>query len=206
MAQIFEKKRHFAFFDMAYQGFATGELERDNFSIKLWLEHGLEFCIAQSFAKSMGMYGQRLGTFSVCCENSAEATQVQSQLATIARNTWSSPPRYGSDVAKVILSDPRLYQQWVEDMRRMAGRIKSMRSGLVTKLKEVGNPHKWNHVTDQIGMFAYTGMTKEMCEDLINKHGIYLTMNGRISVAGLTEKNLEYVAKAFDSVTRNSKF
>ena len=81
-----------------------------------------------------------------------------------------------------------------------------MRSVLVNKLQEAGSPHKWNHITDQIGMFAYTGMTKEMCEDLINKHGIYLTMNGRISVAGLTQKNIEYVAKAFDSVTENSKF
>lgn len=206
IGQAFKKKNHFSFFDMAYQGFASGDLERDNLTLRLWEELGLEFCVAQSFAKSMGMYGHRLGAFSIVCENAAEARQAESQLATIARNTWSSPPRYGSDVAKHVLSDPQLYQQWLKDLKTMANRIQNMRQSLVKELKAVGNPHKWNHITDQIGMFAYTGIPEPACQELMNKHAVFLTMNGRISVAGLNEKNVQYVAKAFDTVTRNIKF
>jgi aspartate aminotransferase len=204
IAKLFVKKKHYAFFDMAYQGFATGELENDNLSLKIWNEHGLDYCVAQSFAKSMGLYGQRLGTFSVVCENSADAEKVTSQLAVTARNTWSSPPKYGSDIAKTLMKDEKLRQMWIQDMREMATRIKDMRSSFVTNLKKVGSPHDWSHCTEQIGMFAFTGIKKEHCEELMNKHGVFLTMNGRISVAGLNTKNVEYVANAFDKVTRNS--
>jgi aspartate aminotransferase len=205
IAAAIEKKRHFTFFDMAYQGFASGDLEKDNLTLQLWEKKGLNFCVAQSFAKSMGLYGQRVGTFSIVCENSAEAAQVQSQLATVARNTWSSPPKYGGQLAKTVLANQNMYNQWLADMQLMAGRIKKMRSSLVQKLKEQGSTHDWSHITNQIGMFAYTGLQKEQCELLIKNHSIFLTMNGRISVAGLNEKNVEYVAKCFHEVTKNSK-
>jgi len=207
IADIFVRKRHYAFFDMAYQGFATGDLERDNFSVRLWEEKGLDFCLAQSFAKSMGLYGERLGTFSVVCENSREAGLVDGQLSNlIARHTWSSPPRHGSEIAKVLLKDPKLYQQWLDDMQLMAGRIRSMREKLGQHLKEVGSPHKWSHITDQIGMFAFTGLTEKMCYELIEKHHIYLLPTGRISISGLNSRNVQYVAQSFDAVTRNAKF
>ena len=206
IADLIAKKHHFTFFDMAYQGFASGDLEKDNLSIQLWEKKGLNFSVAQSFAKSMGLYGQRVGTFSVICENSAEAAQVTSQLATIARNTWSSPPKYGAELAKTVLANPEMYNQWLADMKLMSGRIIAMRSGLTKRLKDLGNPHDWKHITNQIGMFAYTGLAKEQCQELMEKHFVFLTMNGRISVAGLNEKNLDYVAKAFHDVTKDKKF
>lgn len=205
IADAIEKKHHFTFFDMAYQGFATGDLERDNLTLQLWEQRGLDFCVAQSFAKSMGLYGQRVGTFSVVCQNSAEAGQVASQLATVARNTWSNPPKYGGLIAKTVLANQPMYNQWLVDMQGMAGRIKTMRSSLVKNLKALGSPHDWSHITNQIGMFAYTGLRKEHCEKLIHDHAVFLTMNGRISVAGLNEHNIEYVAKAFHEVTKDSK-
>lgn len=206
IADLIAKKHHFTFFDMAYQGFASGDLEKDNMSLRLWEERGLDFCVAQSFAKSMGLYGQRVGTFSVVCENSAEATQVTSQLATVARNTWSNPPRYGSDLAKSVLANQETYNQWLADMQLMSSRIITMRKSLVQNLKQLGNPHDWSHITNQIGMFAFTGLAKEQCQELIDKYSIYLTMNGRISVAGLNEKNIDYVARAFHEVTKDRKF
>lgn len=206
IADAIEKKHHFTFFDMAYQGFASGDLEKDNLTLQVWEKRGLEFCVAQSFAKSMGLYGQRVGTFSIVCQNSTEAKQVTSQLATVARNTWSNPPKYGSNLAKTVLSNPEMYNQWLADMQKMAGRIQTMRTSIVQKLRGLNNPHDWSHITNQIGMFAYTGLNKQQCEKLIQDHAIYLTMNGRISVAGLNEHNIDYVAQAFHDVTKDSKF
>lgn len=206
IADLIAKKHHFTFFDMAYQGFASGDLEKDNLSLQLWEQRGLDFCVAQSFAKSMGLYGQRVGTFSVVCQNSAEASQVTSQLATVARNTWSNPPRYGSDIARTVLANQDMYNQWLVDMKQMSTRIITMRQSLVKKLKELGTPHDWSHITNQIGMFAFTGLNKEQCQELIDKHAIFLTMNGRISVAGLNEKNVAQVAQAFHEVTKDRKF
>lgn len=205
IADAIERKKHFTFFDMAYQGFASGDLEKDNITLQMWEQRGLNFCVAQSFAKSMGLYGQRVGTISFVCENSAEANQVTSQLATVARNTWSSPPKYGGLIAKTVLSNDHMYQQWLADMQLMAGRIKKMRTSLVQKLKEQGSTHDWSHITNQIGMFAYTGLSKDQCEQLIKNYSVFLTLNGRISVAGLNDKNVEYVAKAFHEVSKGGK-
>lgn len=204
LAHLFKRKRHFAFFDMAYQGFASGDLEADNLSIKIWTQLGLDFCLAQSFAKNMGLYGHRLGTLSMVCEDPKQASCVQSQFDLIARNTWSSASRFGSDVAKQVLSDPQLYQMWLQDMKVMSARIKHMRSALVKELTKQGSEHSWSHITDQIGMFAFTGLSAPQCKQLIEKHAVFLTMNGRISVAGLNQTNVQYVASAFADVCKDS--
>lgn len=204
LAFLMKKKRHFTFFDMAYQGFASGDLEADNLSIRLWSQLGLDFCLAQSFAKNMGLYGHRLGTFSMVCEDSRQATCAQSQFDLIARNTWSSASRFGSDVAKLVMSDPQLYQMWLQDMKTMSSRIRQMRHALVQQLVDQGSELSWSHITDQIGMFAYTGLSPSQCKDLIEKHSVFLTMNGRISVAGLNQSNIQYVATALGAVTRDS--
>lgn len=204
LAFLMSRKRHFTFFDMAYQGFASGDLEADNLSVRLWSQLGLDFCLAQSFAKNMGLYGHRLGTFSMVCEDSRQATSVQSQFDLIARNTWSSASRFGSDVAKLVMSDPKLYQMWLQDMKTMSSRIIQMRHALVQQLSAQGSELSWSHITDQIGMFAYTGLSPSQCKELIEKHSVFLTMNGRISVAGLNQSNIQYVAKALGAVTRDS--
>ena len=80
-----------------------------------------------------------------------------------------------------------------------------MRQALQSELKTVGSQHDWSHITNQIGMFAYTGLSKEAVEQLVNKYHIYLPASGRISVAGLNEKNVSYVANAFHEVSKNAK-
>lgn len=95
---------------------------------------------------------------------------------------------------------------WHKDLLTMSGRIATMRSSLVEKLKKLDNPHNWKHITDQIGMFAFTGMNKDMVETLKKDYHIYLTTDGRISISGLTTSNIDYVADAFHKVTKDSKF
>ena len=190
-------------FDCAYQGFASGDMEGDAYAIRLFVEEGHQVCLAQSFAKNFGLYGERCGAASVVCASKEEKERVVSQLKVAARTLWSNPPLYGARIVQTVLGDPKLKAQWYEECAGMAKRIISMRAALVENLKKAGSTRDWSHITSQIGMFAYTGLTKAQVERCIKEYHIYLTMNGRISIAGLNTHNVEYVAKAFHEVTKN---
>jgi aspartate/tyrosine/aromatic aminotransferase len=139
IADVFERKGHLAFFDMAYQGFASGSLEKDAQAVKLWQQRNLPFMLAQSFAKSMGLYGLRTGAFSVTCENPKDARLVSEQAGFYARQTWSSPPLYGSTIAKTLIGNPQFYDLWKKDLLTMSGRIAEMRTALRQGLTAQGN-------------------------------------------------------------------
>jgi aspartate aminotransferase len=201
IADLLEEKRHVAFFDSAYQGFASGDAEKDAAALRYVVSRGLPVLLAQSFAKNFGLYGERCGTLSVVCGNAEQKEKILSQLKCIIRPMYSSPPKHGSSIVKTVLSDDGLTAQYYEECQSMAARIQDMRTKLVAKLQEVGSTHDWSHVTNQIGMFAFTGMSKEMCDQLTAEYAIYLTLDGRISIAGLNDSNLDYVAKAVHAVT-----
>ena len=154
-----------------------------------------------AFAKNFGLYGERVGTLSVVCGDEAQKARITSELRCLIRPMYSSPPRHGSSIVKTILSDEALKEQYLQECDRMATRIASMRSALVTALKDVGSTHDWSHITQQIGMFAFTGLSVPQCERMTEEFAIYLTTNGRISVAGLNPGNLAYVAKAIHAVS-----
>lgn len=124
----------------------------------------------------------------------------------IARPIYSNPPIHGARIVDIILSDPELTAMWHQDLKDMSSRMHSMRHGLVDKLKSLGNEHDWKHVTDQIGMFAYTGLNKDQVIELRDKYAIYMTMDGRISISGMNTGNLDYIADAFHKVTHGKKF
>jgi aspartate/tyrosine/aromatic aminotransferase len=105
-----------------------------------------------------------------------------------------------------VLSDKGLTEEWHSELKVMSTRMQEMRHGLVDKLKERKSPHNWQHIVDQIGMFAYTGLTKEQVDELREKHAIYMTLDGRISIAGLNTGNLDQVADAFHKVTKDKSF
>lgn len=202
ISKAMKAKNHFAFFDMAYQGFASGDCVRDAQSIRIFAEDGHKFALAQSFAKNMGLYGQRIGTVSVMCEDKAEAVRVESQLKVIARAMYSNPPMHGALIASTILGDPALKAQWYVEVKEMADRIITMRTLLRKHLEDSGSKLSWQHVTDQIGMFCYSGMAPEQVDKLRTDHHIYMTRNGRISMAGVTSGNVERLAKAMHEVTK----
>ncbi|KAH9608688.1 hypothetical protein KSS87_009153 [Heliosperma pusillum] len=198
------EKGHFPFFDMAYQGFASGDPERDAKAIRIFLEDGHLLGISQSFAKNMGLYGQRVGCLSVLCEDEKQASAVKSRLQQIARPMYSNPPVHGSLLVSVILSDPDLKKLWLSEVKGMAERIIGVRSALRDNLEKLGSPLSWEHITKQIGMFCYSGLTPEQVDRLTREYHIYLTRNGRISMAGVTTKNVEYLAKAIHEVSKSS--
>jgi aspartate aminotransferase len=201
LLSIIERKGHLIFFDSAYQGFASGDAEADAKALRRVVSAGFPVLLAQSFAKNFGLYGERCGTLSVVCRDAAQKDILMSQLKCIIRPMYSSPPKHGSSIVRTVLSDAQLTEQYYRECAGMAERIQTMRTQLVSKLKEVGSMHDWSHVTEQIGMFAYTGMSAEMCDQLTDEYAIYLTRDGRISIAGLNDQNLEYVAKAIHAVT-----
>jgi aspartate aminotransferase len=199
------QKKHLAFFDMAYQGFTSGDPARDAFAVRSFVEGNVPVILGQSFAKNFGLYGLRTGLFSVILDNPKQFEAVQSQLKILARPIWSNPPLTGARIVDTVLHDKELNALWHKEVKMMADRIASMRIALVDSLKKLGSPHNWQHITDQIGMFAFTGLNEEQVKTLTQKHHIYLTADGRISIAGLNTKNVEYVAQAFHDVTKSSK-
>jgi len=196
------KKGHFVFFDTAYQGFASGDPEKDAQPVRVFIKDGHNVGIAQSYAKNFGLYGERIGAITFVCQDPQEAERLESQLKILIRPMYSNPPIYGARVVGGVLGDPELKQLWLKEVKQMADRIISMRTKLVGHLKSMGSKKDWSHITNQIGMFCFTGLTPEQVDRITNEFHVYLTRNGRISVAGVSSHNIEYLAKSIHEVTK----
>ncbi|KAL0257056.1 Aspartate aminotransferase, cytoplasmic [Diplodia seriata] len=208
IAEVIREKNHFPFFDCAYQGFASGDLAKDGWAIRYFVEQGFELVIAQSYAKNFGLYGERAGCFHFVTAPGSNASdvvdRVDSQLKILQRSEISNPPIYGAKIASTVLNDPALFEEWKDNLRTMSGRIIDMRKALRSKLEELGTPGTWNHITDQIGMFSFTGLTEKQVLKIRADAHVYMTKNGRISMAGLNTNNVDYVANAIDKVVREA--
>ncbi|GFY83835.1 aspartate aminotransferase 1 [Actinidia rufa] len=198
----FKVKNHFPFFDMAYQGLASGDIDTDSKAIKIFREDGHLIGCAQSFTKIMGLYGHRVGCLSILSVDENQAIAVRSQLQQIARAMYSSPPVHGSLLVSTILGDSQLKALWEEEVKAMVARIIRMRAKLRESLEKLDSPLNWEHITNQVGMFCFSGLSPEYVDHLARKFHIYMTRDGRISMAGVTTSNVDYLANAIDEVTR----
>ncbi|XP_069679009.1 aspartate aminotransferase, cytoplasmic-like [Periplaneta americana] len=196
IADVIQEKQLYPFFDSAYQGFASGDLEKDAWAVRYFAERGFELLCAQSFAKNFGLYNERVGNLTVVVKDVDVWTAVKSQLTLIVRGMYSNPPNHGGRIVATVLNDPQLYEEWKECIRTMANRVLDMRRGLKERLESLGTPGTWDHIVSQIGMFSYTGLSPKQVEHLTNKYHVYLLKSGRINMCGLTTKNIDYVAKA----------
>jgi len=203
IAKVMKDRGLVPFLDTAYQGYASGDLIKDGWSIRLLLNEGFEFFIAQSFAKNAGLYGERIGMMHIVCKTRGDATRVLSQLKGVIRPMYSSPPIHGAFLLAKVLGDKNRFARWKEELRGMAERILEMRALLREGLEAKGTPGTWNHITDQIGMFSFTGLTPAQSRRMIQKHHVYLLETGRISMCGLNTRNVDYVVAAIDEVVRN---
>lgn len=196
IADVIEEKRLFPLFDSAYQGFASGDLDKDAYAVRMFANRGIEFICTQSFAKNFGLYNERIGNMVVVMSDAKEITQVKSQLTLIVRGMYSNPPNHGGRIVATVLNNPDLFEEWKGHIRTMSSRIKDMRAGLHERLLRLGTPGTWEHIIKQIGMFSYTGLNERQVEHLMDHYHIYLLRSGRINMCGLNEKNIDYVAKA----------
>ena len=183
ISQLVKSKGLMPFFDCAYQGFASGNAPQDAAAIRLFVEDGHNLALVQSFSKNFGLYGQRVGALSIVGQDVDEAARLLSQLKICIRPSYSNPPRHGARIVSTILSDDRLTTDFIDQCKDMADRINSMRVELRSILEGTGSNRSWEHVTKQIGMFAYSGLSKEEVIALRDDHHIYCTMDGRISMA-----------------------
>ena len=187
------------FLDMAYQGFAEGIAE-DGAVIGKFVAAGLTFFVSTSFSKSFSLYGERVGALSVLCTDKDEAARVLSQLKIMIRTNYSNPPTHGGAVVATVLGDAALRAQWEQELAGMRTRIKAMRKKLVDGLKAAGVKQDMGFITTQIGMFSYSGLSKEQMVRLRNEFGVYGTDTGRMCVAALNEKNIDYVCQSIAKV------
>lgn len=159
IAEAIRAKKHFPLFDSAYQGFASGDLDKDAQAVRYFAAEGFELFVAQSFAKNFGLYGERAGALHVLVNDPKTAQPIRSQLNLVIRAAFSNPPKYGAMIVAAVLKDPKLFDQWRESLRIMSGRIIDMRQQLFDALVARNTPGDWKHITSQIGMFSYTGLT-----------------------------------------------
>lgn len=183
ISKICKDRKLLPFFDCAYQGFASGCAAKDAAALRMFVDDGHLICMVQSFSKNFGLYGHRVGALSVVGSNEEEAKRVISQLKMIIRPMYSNPPRHGARIVSTILMDQMLREDWEVQCAGMAARINTMRTVLRERLRAAGSTRKWNHITKQIGMFAFSGLNKDQVMELRTKHHIYCTFDGRISMA-----------------------
>lgn len=187
------------FLDMAYQGFGHGIAE-DGAVIAKFVAAGLVFFVSTSFSKSFSLYGERVGALSVLCADKAEADRVLSQLKIMIRTNYSNPPIHGGAVVAAVLNNPELRAVWEKELGEMRVRIKAMRQQLVDGLKAAGVKQDMGFITEQIGMFSYSGLTKDQMVRLRSEFGVYGTDTGRMCVAALNGKNIDHVCKSIAAV------
>ncbi|KAJ3737177.1 glutamic oxaloacetic transaminase AAT1 [Lentinula guzmanii] len=205
ISNIVKEKKLFPFFDMAYQGFATGSISNDAFAVRHFVAEGHQVALAQSFAKNMGLYGERVGAFSLTTADPEEKARVDSQLKIVIRPMYSNPPLHGARIANAILANEALYGEWETEVKGMADRIISMREKLYNILThDLKTPGEWGHIKSQIGMFSFTGLTPAHTQVLAEKAHVYMTRDGRISMAGLNSGNIEHFATSVDSAVKGN--
>lgn len=218
ISTLCKSKGHFIFFDMAYQGiwfynagFASGDPTKDAFAVRHFVERdNHKIILAQSFAKNLGLYGERVGMFSIVCDSNEEAKRVNSQVKILVRPMYSNPPSTGARIVKEVLGRSDLREEWYfqllfrhVEVEKMAKRIQAMRTSLRDHLLNTyGSKLGWDHITSQIGMFCYTGLKPEQVDRLRSEFSVYLTKDGRISIAGINGGNVEYLAKSIHEVTK----
>ncbi|KAI8473711.1 MAG: aspartate aminotransferase [Monoraphidium minutum] len=203
IADLCKRKGHLPFFDVAYQGFATGDLDKDAFAPRLFVDSGLEVVVAQSYSKNLGLYGERVGALNFVLNDAESSKRVLSQLKRIARALWSNPPTHGARIAAEVVGDAGMFEEWKAEMAGMAGRIAQVRGELRAALEKRMADKDWSFVTKQIGMFSYTGMSPQQVDNMTNKHAVYMTRDGRISLAGLSSAKVNYLADAIVDSVRN---
>lgn len=217
ICKLMKEKGLIPFFDSAYQGFATGSLENDAYAIRYFAKEGCEMIIAQSFAKNLGLYNERIGCASVVSNNKDASKAINSQLCAIVRPMYSNPPSHGARIVNKILNSNENYEIWNKQMKGMSQQIIDARLQLrwilenkhgLTQLSNNNNDESkdnidnndrtaWQHITDQIGMFCFSGLNEEQVNRLKIKHHIYMLKSGRISMAGVAPS--DYFKVEFDN-------
>ncbi|MBK9361443.1 MAG: aspartate/tyrosine/aromatic aminotransferase [Rubrivivax sp.] len=196
---VLRERELLPYLDLAYQGYGDGIAE-DAFAPRALAAAGLSFFIANSFSKSMSVYGERCGALSVVCPDAAQADRVLGQLKATVRRNYSSPGIHAAGIIARVLTDPALRASWEADVGAMRERILAMRRSLHGVLSAKVPGRDLGYFLTQRGMFSYTGMSAAQVDRLREEFGVYLIRSGRMCVAGLNTGNVERTAVAMAAV------
>ena len=199
LVPLLAERRLLPYLDLAYQGYGDG-IEADAYAVRLMASHGLSFIVANSFSKSMSVYGERAGALSFVCADRTEADLVLGQLKATVRRNYSNPPLHAAGIVGRVLTDPKLRPQWEAEVAAMRDRILAMRTRLHAVLSAKRPGRDFGYFLTQRGMFSYTGLSAAQVDRLRDEHAVYLVRSGRMCVAGLSTGNVERVAEAFAGV------
>ena len=196
---VLKERELLPYLDIAYQGYGDG-IEEDAYAIRLLADSGTRFFVANSFSKSMSVYGERAGALSVVCADAAEAELVLGQMKATVRRNYSSPAIHAAGIVSQVLTRPALRAAWEADVAAMRERILAMRKSLHAVLSAKRPGRDFSYFLSQRGMFSYTGLSAAQVDRLREEHAVYLVRSGRMCVAGLSTRNVEPVAAAMASV------
>ena len=199
LVPVLHRNELLAFLDLAYQGFGDG-IDADAYAVRALASAGLSFFVANSFSKSMSLYGERCGALSVVCADAAEASNVLGQLKFTVRRNYSSPPIHGGQIVATVLSDPELRRSWEAELATMRERIVEMRRALHSILSAKVPGRDLGYFLTQRGMFSYTGLSAEQADLLRERHAVYVLRSGRMCMSGLNTSNVEAAATAIAAV------
>ncbi|KAF5543325.1 aspartate aminotransferase cytoplasmic [Fusarium mexicanum] len=202
LGAVLKQKSHFVLFDIAYQGLGNG-IEEDAYALRHFATLGLDMFVCQSFSKNFALYGERCGALHSVCTSPEIAAVVQDRLRCLIRWEFSSSPAYGSRLATIVLDSDDLTADWMQDLSDIQYRLKWLRKQLHHVLTQtLRTPGDWDHVLRENGLFSYLKLNSQQCQKLTDKHHIYLPPNGRINISGLSQGNIERVARSLDEVIR----
>ena len=199
--EVLKARNLIPFLDIAYQGFGAG-MEDDAYAIRAMVAAGVSFFVSNSFSKNLSFYGERCGGLSVICQDAEEASRVLGQMKATVRRNYSSPPTHGGQITAAVMSQPELHAMWVGEVTEMRTRIKAMRQKLFEVLSAKVPGRDFSYFINQRGMFSYTGFTPEQVDRLREEFAVYLVRSGRMCVAGLNSRNVDYVADAMAAVLK----
>ncbi|WP_218352984.1 aromatic amino acid transaminase [Alteromonas lipotrueiana] len=199
LLELAQERGFLPFLDVAYLGFGDG-IDEDAYGIRLLAENLPEVIIAASCSKNFGLYRERVGLAAIITENSNIKKIAQSQIQSVARESYSMPPSYGGALVDIILSDKALKQEWVSEVNSMRNRMKSLRAMLVDKLEANGAQQDFSFINEQKGMFSFLCITPEQVLQLRREHSVYFVESSRINIAGINQQNVDTLAKALVSV------
>ncbi len=204
VGQIAAERGILPLLDFAYQGFADG-LEEDAVGLRTHRCRPLRpsCMMASSYSKNFGLYNERVGALTVVARNAQAAEAALSHVKRCVRANYSNPPAHGGEIVRTILGDPELRARWEAEVTEMRERINTMRHLFVETLNEKGVTRDFSFIARQRGMFSFSGLNQAQVKTLRERHGVYIVGSGRISVAGMTEGNMDYLCAAIADVLKD---
>lgn len=203
VAEVLARRNLLPLVDFAYQGFADG-LREDARGLHILARHCPDLLIASSYSKNFGLYNERVGALTLVAGSPAAAETALSHIKRVVRANYSNPPAHGAAIVATVLNDGELRRLWEDEVRQMRDRINTMRHLFVETLQEKGVTQDFSFIARQRGMFSFSGLTPEQVKALRERYSIYAVSSGRISVAGMTEDNMDYLCSAIAAVLNSS--